>query len=339
MADSTDPPAARTLSRPHVRRRLPAKDAWCLLLYLTVTIATGFADLRMRPHTLNVVKSYIPGVVANTEFAPGKYRVLTPFIVDRVAQLFDASLLNTWYVTRLLWILAAYCLLHAYLRTWFPAEAALAGVALTAATLPLTFTNSWPHPDSMAELALFTLAALAVARRADLVFAAALAAAAFNRETSVFLVLLFVVAEPLTRARCVKAVLFAIEWFAIYAGLRLARGLEHYDYWQAARNLSDLGLLPPNYDPYYRAYAYFGLVLFGPLLFLAVKAAWAPPFVRRALLVVPCFVAVAFVFSNIIETRIFTPLYPLVLPALMFTLFTTRNDLNQFPASRSTISG
>jgi hypothetical protein len=30
---------------------------------------------------------------------------------------------------------------------------------------------------------------------------------------------------------------------------------------------------------------------------------------------------VAFTFSSIIESRIFTPLYPLVLPALMFALF------------------
>ena len=312
-----------TLSSSPRGPRLLAKDGWCVLLYLTVTIATGFADLRMRPHTLNVVNSYIPGVVANTEFAPGKYRVLTPYIVDRLARLFDASLLNVWYGTRLLWIFCAYCLLHWYLRTWFPPEGALAGVALTAATLPLTFTNSWPHPDSMAELALFSLAAMAVARRVDALFAAALAAAAFNRETSVFLVLLYLVAEPLTRRRALKAALFSVEWISIYAGLRAVRGLEHYDYWQPARNLSDLGLLPPNYDPYYRAYAYFGLVLFGPLLVLALKARWAPAYVRRALIVVPCFIVVAFLFSNIIESRIFTPLYPLVLPAVLFSMFTT----------------
>ena len=320
----------------HDHRRSFAKDGWCVLLYLTLTVSTGFADLRMRPHTLNVVNSYIPRVVANTEFAPGKYRVLTPYIVDRIAKLFDAPLLNVWYITRLLWILAAYCLLHIYLRTWFSPEASLAGVALTAATLPLTFTNSWPHPDSMAELALFSLGAMAIARGAYGLFATALSAAAFNRETSVFLVLLFVVAEPLTQARIVKAALFSLEWITIYAGLRLTRGLEHYDYWQASRNLSDLGLLPPNYDPYYRAYAYFGLILFGPLLVIAVRSTSAPAFARRALLVVPCFLSVAFFFSSIIESRIFTPLYPLVLPAFLFGILATRSA-DDSVASRSTV--
>ena len=58
------------------------------------------------------------------------------------------------------------------------------------------------------------------------------------------------------------------------------------------------------------------------MLYLALRGrASLPLFARRALLVVPCFVAVAFTFSSIIESRIFTPLYPLVLPALMFALF------------------
>jgi hypothetical protein len=214
--------------------------------------------------------------------------------------------------------------MHIYLRTWFSPGEAFSGVAFTAATLPLTFTNSWPHPDHIPELALFTLGALAIARRADTLFAGALALAAFNRETSVFLVLLYLVAEPLTTARSLRTVLFGAEWFAIYAGLRWMRGLRHYEYLQFWRNLTDLRLLPPAFDPYYRAYAYFGVVLFGPLLYLALRSRGAPPFVHRALLVMPMFVLICFLFSSIIESRIFTPLYPLVLPAAMFALFTDK---------------
>jgi hypothetical protein len=296
-------------------------DGWCLLVYVTLAVATGFADLRMRTHTDHVVTSYIPAVVAGTEDAPGKYRVFAPFLIDALSRATGASSETTWYVTRLIWIFLAYCVFHVYLRTWFSPSAALAGVSVVAATLPLTFTNSWPHPDSIPELALFTLGAMAIARGRDLLFAVTLACAALNRETSVFLVLLYVVAEPLSRPRFVRAILFGAEWFAIYAGLRALRGLQHYDYWQAARNWAELGLLPPNYDPYYRAYAYFVVVLFGPMIYMALKAKGAPTFARRALLVVPCFIAVAFIFSSIIESRIFTPLYPLVAPATMFFFF------------------
>ena len=59
-------------------------DGWCLLLYVTFAVATGFADLRMRTHTDHVVKVYIPGVVAGTENAPGKYRVFAPMLIEEV---------------------------------------------------------------------------------------------------------------------------------------------------------------------------------------------------------------------------------------------------------------
>ena len=300
------------------------KDALCLLVYVSLAIATGFADLRMRPHTEKVLTEYIPGVVANTEFPPGAYRVLAPFVINATAAATGASLEATWYVSRLVFIFVAFWAMHVYLRTWFAAEHAFAGVALTAATLPLTFTNSWPHPDSMPELALFALGAMAIARRADAWFGVVLLLAALNRETSAFLVLLYFVTRPMTRTHIVRTAIFGLEWFTIYAGLRAIRGLHHYDYWQAARNWADLGLLPPNYDPYYRAYAYFVVALFGPMLYLALRAPVLremPLFPRRALIVVPFFVAVAFMFSSIIESRIFTPLYALVLPATMFALF------------------
>jgi hypothetical protein len=302
------------------------KDRVCLLLYVTIAIAVGFADLRMRAYPKHPVEKFIPAVLANAEPAPAKYRVLAPYLHDYAIRVTGASPLTVWYASRLLWIFLACVFMHAYLRTWFQTEAAVAGVALTAATIPLTFTNSWAHPDHIPELALFALGAAAIARRSDVLFGVALAAAALNRETSVFLVLLYAVVEPPSRSRLLRTVFFGLEWLAIYGGLRLVRGVEHYDYWQAARNLADLGMpLPADlYDPYYRAYAYFVVVLFGPMLYLAVKANGAPRFIRAALFVALCVVVVAFLFSNIIETRIFTPLYALVLPGAIFYLFGAR---------------
>lgn len=304
-------------------KRMTRRDWQCVLLYVTLALATGFADLRMRAHPQHGVTSFIPGVVANTEGAPGRYRVLAPFAHEALVKLTGATPMNVWYATRLFWIFAAFVAMHAYLRTWFTEQAAFAGVALTAATLPLTFTNSWPHPDHIPELALFTLGAFAVARGRDLLFAIVLALAAFNRETSVFLVLLYAVAGPITRARAVRGVVFGLEWFTIYAGLRAVRGMQHYEYWQAPRNLADLMVPLPadSYDPYYRLYAYFGLVLFGPMVYLAVTGTrGAPLFIRRALIVAPCVFLIGFLFSNIIEVRIFTPVYPLVLPGVMFAI-------------------
>jgi hypothetical protein len=302
------------------------KDVWCVLLYLTFAVASGFADLRMRAYPQLAVTKFIPDVVAGTESAPGKYRVLVPFLNDAIVRVSGVTPGNVWLVTRLVWIFGAYCVMHVYLRTWFAAEGALTGVAIVAATLPLTFTNSWAHPDHAAEMALFPLAALAVARRSEGLFAVALPVAALNRETSVFLVMLYAVAYPLDRSRVLRTAAFAVEWFAVYAGLRAVRGLSHYDYWQAPRNWADLKIpLPSVYDPYYRTYAYFGLILFGPMVYVALAGRTAPIFIRRALFIVaPAFVVVCFLFSNIIESRIFTPLYALVIPSVLYAFHSAR---------------
>ena len=298
-------------------------------MYVSLAIATGFTDLRMRPHTDKVVTDYIPGVVANTEFAPGAYRILAPLIVHETAAVTGLSLQAAWYISRLLFILAAFWCVHLYLRTWFAPEQALAGVALTAATLPLTFTNSWPHPDSMPELALFTLGAMAVARRADALFAITLALAGSTGKRRRFSCCSTWSPSPSAVRTCGARGSSRGSGSSSMRACASSAASVITSTWQAGRNLADLGLLPANYDPYYRLYAYFAVFLFGPLLYLAIRARAndaTPFFARRALLVVPCFVAVAFAFSSIIESRIFTPLYPLILPAAMFALFTPQRS-------------
>ncbi len=241
-----------------------------------------------------------------------------------------------WYTSRLALFWAAYVLFFIYLRTWLAPSDALLGTAILAATLPLTFTNSWAHPDHIAELALFTAGCLAIARQQTVWVFGLMAAAALNRETAVFLVPLYFLAGPVSRGRTVLAALLLVEWGCIYAGLRFWRGFQHYDYWQVGRNLEFLRLLPDNYDPYYRAYAYFAILLFGGLMAVAIRGSRnvRPLFVSRALWVVPMIAGVAFAISSIIESRIFTPLYPLVIPAVMFALLPADRHISPAPRNK-----
>jgi len=293
-----------------VNRLLP------LALYLTIAVASGFSDLRMRAYPTYATDQYIPKVLDGSYGAPAIYRVLVPYSVKAASEATGISLGGTWLAMRLAWFFAAYLVLDRYLRTWFTPAAAVGGTLLVAATLPLTFTNSWAHPDHAAELALFTLGCLAVARKRDILFAVVLALAALNRETAGFLVLLYAAAAIGDPRRVRMSLLFAVEFAVVFAGLRLWRGFEHYEYWQFAKNLVFLKLLPEAYDPYYRSYAYFGLVIFAPLALAAMCGLRrAPAFARRALWVALPFVATGLTISSIIESRIFTPLYPLLLPA------------------------
>lgn len=289
---------------------------WLLPLYVAVATALAFADFRMRAHQHRPALEFIPAVVAGTADAPERYRVLMPFVVQALAGGDREALPRVWLVVRLASFLAACLALHWYLATWFDPARVLAGTALVLALLPLTFTNSWAHPDHIPELALFAFAAGALARERLAMFLGGLALAALNRETAVFLVVLCAVATWRSKAWLAWSSAAALTWAVIYVGLRMWRGWVHYDYWQFGRNLEFLRLLPEGYDPYYRMYGWFFVIAFGPLVALALRAGdSAPVFARRALFVVPVFVAVAFAFSSIVETRIFTPLFALTIPA------------------------
>ena len=114
----------------------------------------------------------------------------------------------------------------------------------------------------------------------------------------------------------------AVLWLAVTLTLRWQLGMSTYNPWQAPQNLKFLELLPAAYDPYYRAFAWF-VVLLGAPLVLLIGRTWPhqPRFTKVATAIVtPAFVLVAFLFSSIIETRIFTPLLPLLIPGVMTAL-------------------
>jgi hypothetical protein len=297
------------------------------LVLSVFALATGFVDLRVRGYPTLPYAKFIPSVVDGTADAPERYRILIPFLVQFLGNATGISSSALWYTTRLASILIAYLILYWYLRTWFLPQSSLLGVAIVAATLPLTFTNSWAHPDHIPELALSTLGCWLIATGRTVWFALCLAIATLNRETSAFLIVLFAIVSPVSKRHILLTVSLALEWTAIYAGLRLWRGYESYALWQASRNLGFLKLLPAAFDPYYRAYAYFGLALLGPLCFVATRNRSRQPFfVRRALYVVPVMALVVFCISSIIETRVFTPFYPIALPGVMFGLNVPINE-------------
>jgi hypothetical protein len=296
-------------------------------LLLTLVVASGFVEFHIRLFPEYAYTTYIPGVIDGTYGAPATYRVLVPFGNTWLSHVTGLSPAAIWHATRLAWFFAAYLAVLIYLRSWFNERVALAGVCAVAAALPLTYTNSWAHADSIPELALFTLGCAAVVRGWDAVFAIALVAAAFNRETAGFLIPVYFLARPLTLRNTAKSAGFAALFLMIFIGLRLWRGIEHYDYWQLGRNLEFLKLLPPPYDIYKRAYAWFVVALAGPAAAI-IAAGWKqiPWNARRLVWATAPFLLTSVTISSIIETRIFIPLIPLLLPAALWALMPPQND-------------
>jgi hypothetical protein len=304
---------------------------WLIPLYVALATAAGFADYHTRLNPDLGFTKYIPEVVSGTAEPPGRYRVLAPILFDRFERASAWAPVTDWLVFRWACLVLALAAGHIYLRTWFSDGEAALGNALVMALLPLTFTNSWPNPDQFTELALFTLAGACIVRGWWWAFLAVLGLNALNRETSAFLVLLFAVAGPIDRARMTRTVVAAALWLAIAVLLRWRLGFVPYDPWQLTRNLASLVPMGPGFPGYKRIFGWFFLILLVPCFVLASRAWTTQPRAARmaAALVAPLFVLAGVLFSSTMESRIFTPVLPLLAPSMLFALLGRAAEANR----------
>jgi hypothetical protein len=298
------------------------RQAW--LLYAAVAVAVGFVDYRVRPGNLQTypVTEYIPKVLSGTYGAPADYRVLAPFTIDLFSRATGLGPLLGYVVSRLLFIYAGLIAVHVYVRRFFSPGAAVAAALGVAALLPLTFTNGWANPDSFPELVLFTLGCLLIAERQDLAFLVVLVLATLNRETAVFLVLLWgsYRLPGAWRRELPKFAAYVLVWISIYAGLRWLRGYQPYDLWMLGQNIASLRPAPPAYDPYRRIFGVFWIIFLAAPTVLAVRGSrmpGTPAFIARTLPVFVAFVITCCSISLVIEARIFVPAIPLLLPGVV----------------------
>jgi hypothetical protein len=308
---------------------------WLIPFYVALATATGFADYHTRLNPDLGFTKYVPEVVSGTAEPPGRYRVLAPLLFDRFERASHWAPVTNWLVFRWTCLLLALLAGHVYLRTWFGDGEAALGNALLTALLPLTFTNSWPNPDQFTELALFTFACACIARDWWWAFLAAVAVNALNRETSAFLVLLFAIAGPMDRRRLSRAAVAAAVWGAITLGLRWRLGFVPYDPWHLASNLASLVPMGPGFPGYKRIFGWFFLILLAPCFLLATRHWPRQPRMARmaAALVAPLFVLTGTLFSSTLESRIFTPILPLLAPSMLFALLGDARPANHAPAA------
>jgi hypothetical protein len=297
-------------------------DRRALIVYLCVTISLAFVDHRVRreQYREHTVTEYIPSVLAGVSGAPAKYRVLMPYALDAASRRSGADPYTIFLFSELAAIAAALVITHTYLRVWFTPAAAAGGTLALAALLPLTFTNTWAHPDTFPDLALFTAGCYAVAARRDRLLAIILLVGMFNRETMGFVAILWGIdrAPEWRRPATLRtAVLLFGICAAVYVGLRWARGFEHYEMWMVPKNLQYSRILPAGFDPYTRFAGFFWIVVLAAPAWFAFSAArqpGAPRYFRSAWLVAMLFITIAWLFAAIIETRVFVPAMPLLLP-------------------------
>jgi hypothetical protein len=301
-------------------------DVIAVVFYLTVALAIGFADHRMRRFPEHVITNFMPGVLGGSYGAPDIYRPLSPWIFTKFGEHTGWTPLVSFLVLRGITIFGSLVATHLLLRTWFTAVTSLGVTLGVAALMPLTFTNSWAHPDTFVELLIFSLGCRAVARRQDAWFGVVLALGMLNRETTGFLTLLWAADRWNDRGRrefWLTAVSYATIVVGAYAGLRWLRGFQHYRYWMLPENLRAVQLLPAGFDPYLRIAGIFWLALLAVpagLSIWTIRDSEAPSFMRASVMTAGALLIVSLMLAAIIEVRVLTPLFALLAPPVAWAV-------------------
>jgi hypothetical protein len=261
--------------------------------------------------------------------APWGYRLLVPYTAEalRTAQAgalpdklpgpkrtraLSVPLERSYLALRFSFFFGLFVAFHAWLRHWFDDVSAFAGTSLLAAVHGPSFANYWFQPASALDFALWTGAGVALQRSADRWVPLVLLIGALNRETSVFIVLIYgamrfgTVSHGALLARMAGlGVLWAvpqglIRWWVGPLGWA-GRGATPVDYLTA--NLT---------NPDWLTYAAF----FWGVLWVVPVFAWknTPPVLRRLTVVLLPYIALQFLFGRIREVRLFLPLGLVLIP-------------------------
>jgi hypothetical protein len=262
-------------------------------------------------------------------------RLLQFYIPEAFRRIFGLSVLHAYILQRWLFVFLALLCFHAFLRKWFDARLAFAGVMSLAAIMPLSYFNDLQESSALLMLT-FLLGLWAIREHRTGWYTLILTVGSINNETMLFLpsVYFFYGFNGLQWKRLGRLTLTtlvtSLPAFLIVGAIRyLTRDRPHLGgAWHLPDNvggiLREIQSMPLDY--WIRSYLYI-LFIFGAFWVLAfLKYARKPLFLRRAALMIPLFILGHFLTARIHEVRQMVPLSFIILPMAFFYLFPEDQD-------------
>lgn len=300
-------------------RRLGTITLAAIFVAASAVTALDYAFVAGAP-ALDARRDIHRSIFNHTATEPDRYRLLAPLVVEGAIRIllpsspFDAAFDRVYAVFYLTAMTAMLWAIFAYVRVWFSDEQALIAVLLVASTLRITIRQHNYAPASYLEPTFVALALLLILRDRRVLLGCLIAIATLNRETAIFIVLLFAATQPLTGRNVKTSLVYAAIWATVFVGVRYLLGPGER-YWELERiwrtNISQPGLT------LYNLTAFLGVMW----IFAIAGVGRAPGFVRRTALVIPAYFAVVAVWGIWWEVRLLLPMLPIVLTLSLSYLF------------------
>jgi len=284
------------------------------LVYLAMSLITNYANYKATGMPTEEWHENLWNL-APSAGAPNVYRMFSVVAAEAVHVALHISPTAAYMLNGTLFVFLAMCVFHVFLKKWFSSELSFAAVLFTFAALPLTYGHI-TQPWDQFTLLTFALGFLAIRDRKDAWLVPIILVGTFNRETTIFLVLAYFLCrfdeDPKGRllAYCV---VYGLCWAGPYLGIREYIGPRDYytDYWMVEKNVTE----------WYYSIA-FPALLFGIFWILALMdIRKKPKFLVRSAMIIPPFFILHFFMANMMEVRLFTTLFFLMVPLALFSLF------------------
>ncbi len=257
-------------------------------------------------------------------------RLLQFYIPEMFRNLFEISIPNAYILQRWLFVFLALLCFHFYLRKWFDAKLAFAGVLFLASIMPLSYFNHLQESAPMLLLT-FLLALWAIREQKTLWYMVILFVGGINNESILALPFVYFCVNykrfefqhifrllSRTLGTCLPA------YLAAGAIRYVTRDRPHLGgAWHLPDNIEGL-LEQLSFTPleYWKAEYLYIFFIFGAFWVYAVlKYSRKPPFLQRAALVTPIFILIHFLTGITKEVRQMLPLSFLIIPMALFYLF------------------
>jgi hypothetical protein len=262
-------------------------------------------------------------------------RLLQFLIPEGLKQLLGLSTTNAYILQRWLFIFLAFLCFHFYLKRWFDAKGAFAGVLFLAAILPLSY---WIDLQESTPLLLLTflLGLWAIREHHTAWYMLVMTLGVLNNETVLILPLAFFLynfkgirPKPLIQL-ALRTLASSLPAYVLYGTIRyITRDSPRLaPLWQWDGNmrgiLKQISAFPLDY---WNATFLFVFFIFGVFwLFAFLGYPRKPLFLQRTALMIPFFIAAHLLAGMINEVRLMLPLSFIIIPMALFYLFPMKQE-------------
>ena len=305
-----------------------AKKFSRVILFLGIAIMLCIADrapMHLNFHYKDVqieqeFLSYFDGIVHGTAPGPYVYRILVPFFILNVQKIFSfADVLTIDFLLKIVLLYICQSYFFRYLRLFLGGVQSLAGVFLFDVYISLSLAYvqgpSFIETEDILNTLVFVAALDAIYRNRFMLLCGILFIGLLNRETVLLILPALVLADRSAKRGYMRSGLITAAMIMGYIGIRLFVGTKEFDW----VTIGGMVLNIPYLSEKNALRAVTGnlhmIALLGPLITIsAYNFKNHISFLKLAASIVPLFIVVHYVFGTIIETRLWMPLFVILIP-------------------------